>query len=76
MEIHVTLIGSLRDQLPKQARGRATLTLPDAGTAGDLLAHLALPATVSVAVAGVKVEAGHSLHDGDQVQVFRQLGGG
>lgn len=76
MEIHVTLVGSLRDQLPRQARGRATVTLADTATAGDLLAHFALPATVSVAVAGVKIDIDHTLHDGDQVQIFRQLGGG
>jgi sulfur carrier protein ThiS len=76
MEIHVTLVGSLRDHLPRQARGRATVTLADAATAGDLLAHFGLPATVSVAVAGVKVDGGQILHEGDQVQIFRQLGGG
>lgn len=76
MEINVTLIGSLRDKLPKAAKGRTTLTLPAGATVADVLAQLHLGGTPTAAIGGVTVASTHPLQPGDELQLFRQLGGG
>jgi sulfur carrier protein ThiS len=76
MEIKVILHGVLRDHLPRQAKGKTTLTLPAGASVANVLEQLQLSSTVSAAVRGVQVEAGHPLQDGDEVQVFRMIGGG
>lgn len=76
MEINVTLIGSLRDKLPKAAKGKATLTLPADTTVADVIAHLNLTGSVAAGIGGVAVEPTHRLQTNDDLQLFRQLGGG
>lgn len=76
MEVHLTLHGILRDYLPRPAKGKTTLTLPDGATVDDVREHLNIKQTVSAAVGGVQVENNHVLHDGDEVQMFRMIGGG
>lgn len=76
MEVHLTLHGILRDYLPRQAKGKTTLTLPEGATIEDVREQLKIKQTVSAAVGGVQVENNHVLQDGDEVQMFRMIGGG
>lgn len=76
MEVKVTLHGILRDQLPRPARGRITLSLPEGATIADVLQRLEIKRMVNAAVDGAQVEISHILHDGDDLQLFRPLGGG
>jgi sulfur carrier protein ThiS len=76
MEINVTLIGSLRDKLPKAAKGKTTLTLPAGATVAAVIAQLHLSGSVTAAIGGVAVAHTHILQPGDELQLFRQLGGG
>jgi sulfur carrier protein ThiS len=76
MQINVTLVGSLRDKLPKAAKGKTTLTLPDGATVTDVIAQLGLSSTVSAGIGGIAVDHSHQLQPGDELQLFRQLGGG
>lgn len=76
MEVKVTLHGILRDQLPRPARGRIVLSLPDGATIADVLQQLEINRRVNAAVDGAQVEISHILQDGDDLQLFRPLGGG
>lgn len=76
MEIQVTLLGALRDKLPRQNRGQTTLTLAEGATVADILSQLQLATTTASAINGTQIEKSQVLKDGDAVQLFRQLGGG
>ena len=76
MEVKLTLHGILRDALPRQAKGKTTLTLSEGATVADVLQQFKLKQTVSAAVGGVQVEPSHILQDGDDLQIFRMIGGG
>ncbi len=76
LEVHLTLHGILRDHLPRQAKGKTTLTLPAGARVTDVLQQFKLSSTVSAAVGGAQVEHNHILQDGDDLQLFRMLGGG
>lgn len=76
MQINVTLVGSLRDKLPKAAKGKTTLTLSDDATVADAIAQLGLSSTVSAGIGGVAVDHNQRLQPGNELQLFRQLGGG
>jgi sulfur carrier protein ThiS len=76
LEVQLTLHGILRDHLPRQAKGKTTLTLPTGATVADVLQQFTLKQNVSAAVAGVQVEPSHVLQDGDDLQLFRIIGGG
>lgn len=76
MEIQLTLHGILRDQLPRQAKGKTSLTLPAGATVADVLQQFNLKQSVSAAIGGVQVESSHVLQEGDDLQVFRMIGGG
>ena len=76
MEIQLTLHGILRDQLPRQAKGKTTLTLPSGATVADVLQQFKLKSTVQAAVGGVQVEHSQVLQEGDDLQLFRMIGGG
>ena len=76
MNINITLHGILRDYLPRKAKGRATLTLPNGSTVADVVAQLEIKQTVSAVVNGVEIENKHILQDGDELQMFRLIAGG
>lgn len=76
MEVQVTLHGILRDTLPRQAKGKTRLTLPEGATVADVLQKFGLKQRVSAAVGGLQVEHSHVLQDGDDLQLFRMIGGG
>lgn len=76
MVIKVTLHGILRDYLPRQAKGKITLTLPEGTTIDEVAQQLKIKQTVTAAVDGGQVETSHVLQDGDELQMFRMIGGG
>lgn len=76
MEIKVTLHGILRDYLPRQARGKTTLTLTEGTTIDDVIRQLEIKQTVTAAIRGHQIETTHILQDGDDLQMFRMVGGG
>ena len=77
MEVDVHLHGILRDHLPPEAKGRATIDLEDGATVGDLTTQLGIKRRVIVALNGDhKPEQTHILEDGDQVSIFTVIGGG
>lgn len=76
MEIQVTLHGIMRDYLPREAKGKTTLELPTGATIEDVLAALKIERTINGAVNGEQVEVTHGLQEGDEVQIFRPIGGG
>lgn len=76
MEIKLSLHGILRDYLPKEAKGKATLTLPGGATVADVIQELKIKQNVSVVVNGVEVEQNHILQNDEEVQLFRLIAGG
>ncbi len=76
MEIYLTLHGILRDYLPRSAKGKTMLTLSAGATVDDVREQLKIKQTVSAAVGGVQVENNYVLQHGDDVQMFRMIGGG
>ena len=76
MEIQVTLHGIMRDYLPRRAKGKTTLALPEGATIADALQILKIERTINGAVNGEQVEVSHQLQDGDELQIFRPIGGG
>ena len=77
MQVDVHLHGILRDHLPPEAKGRATINLDNGATVGDLLAQLDIKRRVIIALNGSqKTDKTHILQDGDQVSVFKVIGGG
>lgn len=76
MEVKITLHGILRDYLPRQAKGKTSLTLPEGATIDDVLQQLKIKQTVSAAIDGVQVENSYVLQHGDDLQMFRMIGGG
>ena len=76
MEVNLTLHGILRDYLPRQAKGKTTLTLPAGTTVAEVVDQLKIKQTITAAVDGVQVETGYVLKDGNDLQLFRMIGGG
>ena len=77
MQVNVHLHGILRDHLPSATKGRATINIEDGATVGDLLTQLGIERRVIVAINGnQKSNKTDILQDGDEVSVFRVIGGG
>jgi thiamine biosynthesis protein ThiS len=77
LQVNVHLHGILRDHLPSDAKGRATINIEDGATVGDLLTQLGIERRVIVAINGnQKSNKTDILQDGDEVSVFRVIGGG
>jgi sulfur carrier protein ThiS len=76
MEVNVTLHGILRDYLPRQAKGKTTLNLPEGATIADAIRQLKIKQTVTAAVGGIQAKTSDGLQDGDDLQLFRMVGGG
>jgi len=77
MHIHLQLFSILREKLPRQARGEATLDLADGATVGDLLARLDIQHNVVLSVNDVhEPDRARVLADGDDVKIFSSVGGG
>ena len=76
MEINITLHGILRDNLPRQAKGKTTLTLPNSSTVAEAVQQLKITRSVSAAVNGTEVDLDHVLQNGEELQLFQLIGGG
>ena len=77
MKINIRLYGALRDHLPADQKGRATLELAEKDTVQALLKIIGIDHVVIVAVNGQQdIDLSHSLQDGDAVTVFELVGGG
>lgn len=77
MRVDVRLHGILRDQLPREAKGRASIELENDATVGDLLNNLGIERRVVVAVNDEEQkDKTHILRNGDQIAVFTVIGGG
>lgn len=78
MKVNVKLYGPLRDQLPKENKGKAELDLPDGATVGDAL--VALKLTHRIVMSAVndahESEESHPLADGDRLAIFEAVAGG
>jgi len=76
LEINLTLHGILRDYLPRQTKGKSTLTLAQGTTVAGVIEQLQIKQTVTAAVNGSQVETAYVLNNGDDLQMFRMIGGG
>jgi sulfur carrier protein ThiS len=76
LQVKLTLHGILRDYLPRQAKGKTTLDLPEGTTIAGVVERLKIKQTVTAAVNGGQVQVGHVLQEGDELQMFRLVGGG
>jgi sulfur carrier protein ThiS len=76
LEVKLTLHGILRDYLPRQAKGKTSLALPAGCTVAEVAARLQIKQTITAAVNGSQVDPNYVLHDGDDIHLFRMMGGG
>jgi molybdopterin converting factor small subunit len=78
MDVHVRLYSRFREHLPPEAKGQATITLPDGATVGHLLDHLGIVRRVQLMMINDEPETDRArvLHDGDQVRIFPFVVGG
>lgn len=77
MKISVKLYGMLREKLPAENNGKAELELPSGSTLEDLLQHLKIDSLVKASVnENLERDFQRELYDGDDVQLFRPVGGG
>ena len=77
MQIKVVLFSVFREKLPRENRGRTTVELPENSSIKDLLAKLEINITATCSVNGqLEYDQTTQLKDGDEVQIFRPVGGG
>jgi len=77
MKIHLQLYSILREKLPRDSRGEATLDLGDGSTVGDLLQSLDIHRNVVVSVNDIhEPDKSRVLNDGDDIKIFSSVGGG
>jgi sulfur carrier protein ThiS len=77
MQIKVVLFSNFRELLPPENHGRTTLDLQEGATIQDALEKLDIHIHAIVSLNG-QVERNTStiLKEGDEIQVFRPIGGG
>ncbi len=77
MEVHVQLYSILREKLPSEARGRATLQLEEGTTVADIIEQFEIKRRVVVGVNGAH-ERDHlrPVQEGDEVKIFSAVSGG
>lgn len=78
MQVHVKLHSRFREHLPPEARGQATIALPDGATVQHLLDHLGIVRRVQLMTVNDESETDRArvLHDGDRVRIFPFVVGG
>jgi sulfur carrier protein ThiS len=78
MHIHVKLFSRFRALLPAEARGEATVKLPEGATVSDLLDHLGISGRIKAVAVNDDSEGnrGRVLQDGDAVRIFPFVVGG
>ncbi len=77
MEVQVRLYSILREKLPAEARGRATLQLEEGTTVAAIIEQFEIERRVVVGVNGA-YERDHlrQVQDGDEVTIFSAVSGG
>lgn len=77
MQIKVVLYATLRDKLPRGNKGVTMLELPKGSTINNILEKLDIDIMVKCSVNGeIARDNTRILKDGDEVRVFRPIGGG
>lgn len=78
MQVQVKLFSRFRELLPLEARGKATIQLPEDATVADLLAHLGITGRVQLIAVNDQPETdrGRVLQDGDRVRILPFVVGG
>jgi molybdopterin converting factor small subunit len=78
MQVHVKLYSRFRELLPREARGEATIQLPQGATLTDLLAHLGVTGRVKLITINDERqdEWARPLKDGDRVRILPFAVGG
>ena len=76
-DIYLQLYSILREKLPPEAQGRATLQMEMGATLADLLDELHISRRVVISVNGDhETDRSRELHDGDDVKLFSSISGG
>jgi sulfur carrier protein ThiS len=77
MKVKVKLYGILREKLPRETKGQSELDLPPQSTLQDLLDTLHITTMVKASVNDeLERDLQRELQEGDDVQLFRPVGGG
>lgn len=77
LDIHLQLYSILREKLPPEAQGHATLQMEMESTLADLLDELHISRRVVISVNGDhEPDRSRELHDGDDVKLFSSISGG
>ena len=77
MEVRLQLYSILREKLPPEAKGKATLTLEEGTSLAGILAKFDIEHRVIISVNGIhETDYSRELHDGDEVKIFSSVGGG
>jgi sulfur carrier protein ThiS len=77
VQIKVVLFSVFREKVPREQRGRTTVELPENSSLQDLLAKLEIHISATCSVNGqLEYDQTSQLKDGDEVQIFRPVGGG
>jgi hypothetical protein len=77
MRVSIILYSYLREKLPPETRGRTVLELPEGSCVADAFRQLDLPAALAWSLNGsLQRDQSLPLHDGDELQAFRQGAGG
>ena len=78
MVVYVKLFSRFREHLPREARGEATVDVPDGATVDQLIAHLAITTRVKlITVNGEReTDRNRTLYQGDAVRIFPVVVGG
>jgi len=78
MRVHVRLFSRFREHLPAEARGVATIDLPDGATLGDVVVRLGIVRRVQLITVNDLPETDFTrpLGEGDSVRIFPFVVGG
>jgi len=77
MQVSVQLFGALRDYLPREQRGKATLEMTSGAVVQDVLDTLGIDFPVVVAINDEHdIDYSMALHPDDKVMVFGLSAGG
>jgi len=77
VQVQIALYSLFREKLPPENRGRATIELPEGSTLADLLAKLEINIAAICSLNGqIEHDFTKQLSDGDEVHIFRPVGGG
>jgi len=77
IKVHVKLLSVLSKKVPISARGRIDLELPEGSTIADVIRELDIKLEVHCSLNGeITRDKSRILKDGDEMSLFRPIGGG